>query len=122
MNIPKLTDLIGKDLKVKFDFYRDGELWYKTENGFKFPVPIDDTGTATFNSEDKSIFFMRWIRQHLEFVTASLKGPEPEENKDCHTEHCYQQHKHCKYGNFENTCSVVSGLKNASFPCNCEWI
>ena len=49
--------------KVKFLYYRDSELWYECENGFKFAVPIDDTKGAVFNAEDKGIFFMRWIRK-----------------------------------------------------------
>jgi hypothetical protein len=52
--------------KVKFLYYRKGELYYQCENGFIFPVPIDDTGDASFNSEDKAILFMRWIRKALE--------------------------------------------------------
>jgi hypothetical protein len=52
--------------KVKFLYYRKGELYYQCENGFIFPVPIDDTGDASFNSEDKAILFMRWIRKALD--------------------------------------------------------
>ncbi len=46
-------------------FYRDGNLWYETECGFRFPVPISDAGTATFAAEDRAILFMRYIRKHL---------------------------------------------------------
>jgi len=52
--------------KVRFQFFRDNTLYYKTENGVTFPVPIHDTGTATFLAEDKGILFMRWIRKFLE--------------------------------------------------------
>jgi hypothetical protein len=52
--------------KVRFQFFRDNTLYYKTENGITFPVPLDDTGTATFLAEDKGILFMRWIRKFLE--------------------------------------------------------
>lgn len=54
-----------KDKKVHFSFYREGELWYKTTDGFEFPVPIKDIGNATFLAEDKAILFMRYIRKHL---------------------------------------------------------
>jgi len=57
-----------KDKKVKFLFYKENELWYTTECGFEFPVPISDTGTAYFNNEDKAILFMRWIRKHMELI------------------------------------------------------
>lgn len=51
--------------KVTFQYYRDGELWYECENGFKFPVPVTDTGGAVFLREDKGILFMRWIRKWI---------------------------------------------------------
>lgn len=51
--------------RVKFDFYRDGNLYYKTENGVLFPVPVSDAGTATFLAEDKAILFMRYMRKFI---------------------------------------------------------
>ncbi len=73
MKLPKLTDLVGKDKKVYFHFYRDGELWYRTESGFEFPIPPDDMRGAIFKAEDKSVFFMRFIRKYLEFLEQSMK-------------------------------------------------
>lgn len=61
-----IKEMVSDDKKVKFEFYRSGELWYSTENGFKFPVPITDAGTGTFNAEDRAILYMRWIRKQLE--------------------------------------------------------
>jgi len=55
---------IVKNKSVNFLYYKDKELWYVTDCGFEFPVPIDDTGTATMNHVDKAILFMRWIRKH----------------------------------------------------------
>ena len=63
-----LKDMVKDNKKVYFDFYRQGELWYKTECGFHFPVPIEDTGTGIFLSEDKALLFMRYIRKHLEKI------------------------------------------------------
>lgn len=60
-----LKELV-KNKKVRFKLYRDGELWYETEDGFEFPVPISDTGTGIFKAEDGAIQYMRWIRKHLE--------------------------------------------------------
>ena len=57
-----------KDKKVTFTHYFDGDLWYKTECGFAFPVPISDTGTATFMAEDKAMLFLRYVRKHKELV------------------------------------------------------
>jgi len=59
--------------KVTFLYYSDKELWYTTDCGFKFPVPINDTGTATFNAQDKGILFMRWIRKHIIFLEEARK-------------------------------------------------
>lgn len=62
-----IKDLI-KDKVVNFDYYRAGNLWYITEDGFKFSVPIEDTGEATFPATEKAIFFMRYIRKQLEVI------------------------------------------------------
>lgn len=50
----KMIDIV-KNKKVKFIHYADKELWYVTECGFEFPVPLDDIGNATFNAEDKEM-------------------------------------------------------------------
>ncbi len=68
-----IKDMV-KNKKVKFKFYKEGELWYVTECGFEFPVPISDAGTAAFNAEDKAMLFMRWIRKHLEFIEDARQG------------------------------------------------
>ena len=60
-----LKEMIVNNQKVRFAFYRDGELWYETECGFRFPVPIADAGTATFLAEDRAILFMRYIRKQM---------------------------------------------------------
>jgi hypothetical protein len=60
-----LKELI-KGKEVQFKFYRDGELWSETSDGFEFPVSIADTGTGVFKAEDEAITYMRWIRKHLE--------------------------------------------------------
>jgi len=56
---------IVKDKKARFKFYKDGELWYETEDGFEFPISIADTGSGVFKAEDSAIRYMRWIRKHL---------------------------------------------------------
>ena len=50
----------------QFQFYRKGELYYKTETGLLFRVPWNDTGDAAFNVVEKSLIMMRWIRKELE--------------------------------------------------------
>jgi len=61
-----IKEHVMNDQKVMFSFYRDGILYYKTEKGLLFEVPISDTGTACFNAEDRAMLYMRWIRKQLE--------------------------------------------------------
>lgn len=66
-----LKEMVNNNQVVRFQFYREGELWYATECGFEFPVPIADVGTGIFKAEDKALLFMRWIRPHMEMVKAA---------------------------------------------------
>jgi hypothetical protein len=72
-----IKDLVSGDKKVHFKYYRKGSLYYSTESGFVFPVPVDDCGDATFLSEDRAMLFMRYIRKELEAQKA-----EPLESED----------------------------------------
>lgn len=63
-----IKEMVSNNKKVTFIMYRKGELWYKTECGFEFPVPITDTGDAVFLDSDKALLFMRWIRQHIKSI------------------------------------------------------
>jgi hypothetical protein len=69
-----LKEMIVNNQKVRFSFYRDGRLWYETECGFRFPVPITDAGTATFLAEDRAILFMRYIRKHMAVLDEARRG------------------------------------------------
>jgi len=60
-----LKSMVSKGKTVTFVRYRKGELIYVTECGFEFPVPISDTGDATFLSTDKAMMFMRYIRKQI---------------------------------------------------------
>lgn len=64
-----IKDMVSDGKRVVFTHYFDGNLWYKTENGFAFPVPVSDAGNATFLAEDKAMLFMRYIRKHIATVT-----------------------------------------------------
>jgi len=66
-----LKQMVENRQQVRFRYYRDRELWYSTECGFEFPIPIDDTGTGMFKAEDRAILFMRWIRKHQELIAQS---------------------------------------------------
>ena len=65
-----IKDMVKNGKRVKFDFYRKGELWYSTECGFMFPVPTSDTGDGKFMSEDKAMMFMRYIKKQIKAVEA----------------------------------------------------
>jgi hypothetical protein len=75
-----LKEMIVNNQTVRFSFYRDGQLWDETECGFRFPVPIEEAGTATFLNEDRAILFMRYIRKHIAVVEeARQTGLKPQE-------------------------------------------
>lgn len=63
-----IKEMVRDSKKAKFTHYKAGELWYVTECGFEFPVPISDTGAATFLAEDKAMLMMRYIRKHVEYL------------------------------------------------------
>lgn len=71
-----IKDMVKDGKKVHFSFYREGELWYKTECGFNFSVPIADVGGAAMLNEDKAILFMRWIRKHMDMLE-DAKAEQP---------------------------------------------
>lgn len=49
-----------------FQFYRKGNLHYKTEDtGLEFRVPCDPTSDADFRCVEKSIFLMKFISKEL---------------------------------------------------------
>ena len=69
-----IKDMVRDSKKVTFEFYRQKELWYKTECGFEFPVPIDDAGNGVFLNEDKAMLFMRYIRKQIEAIKTEQVG------------------------------------------------
>lgn len=73
MYIPTIKEMVKDQKKARFIHYCDGELWYTTECGFEFPVPLNDVGNATFLAEDKAILLMRYIRKHKEMLESAEK-------------------------------------------------
>ena len=63
-----IKEMVANGRKVRFTHYKSGELWYVTECGFSFPVPVTDAGDGTFLAEDKALLFMRYIRRHREVI------------------------------------------------------
>lgn len=62
-----IKDMV-KGKTVRFVYFKENELWYTTECGFEFPVPLDDTAGAVFNSLEDAIYFMRWINKHIKYI------------------------------------------------------
>lgn len=68
----KIIKIIREHPKVRFTFYREGNLYYRTVGGdLEFPVPVADTAGASFMAEDKTILFMRYIRKFLSLQEGS---------------------------------------------------
>ena len=63
--------MVSQGKRVQFVRYQQQELWYKTECGFEFPVPISDTSDAAFAAEDKAILFMRWMKKHVDTINTA---------------------------------------------------
>lgn len=71
-----IKDMVSDNKCVVFVRYQNGELWYATECGFNFPVPITDAGTAVFKAQDKALLFMRWIKRHIKQIEdAKMAAP-----------------------------------------------
>lgn len=69
-----LKEMVANDAKVHFEYFRKGELWYITDCGFEFPVPVEDTGDGTFLKSDRAMLFMRYIRKQLESIKEGQLG------------------------------------------------
>ncbi|MDA1370747.1 MAG: hypothetical protein O2971_08320 [Proteobacteria bacterium] len=67
---------IVKNQNAHFVFYRDECLFYETDNGYQFPVPVEEAGSATFNAEERAILLMRYIRKHLARTEAARDKQE----------------------------------------------
>jgi hypothetical protein len=65
-----VSDLV-KGKTAFFQYYRCGNLYYKTSDDFMFPIPISDTGEASFNNEHKALELMRWIRKQFDIIKNS---------------------------------------------------
>lgn len=71
-----IKEMVKDNKKAKLTHYKLGELWYETETGFKFPVPVhnsEEIGDAQFNSEEKALLLMRYIRKHVAMLEEAEK-------------------------------------------------
>ena len=91
-----IKDMVSNGKKVTFVRYKQKELWYVTECGFEFPVPVDDTGDGVFLAVDKAMMFMRYIRKHIANIEAGREeveqmSAESQEYWDVRENHGYQE-------------------------------
>lgn len=49
-----LKSLVSDGKLVHFQFYRKGDLWYKTDDGFEFAVPVSDAGDGKYTGGIKA--------------------------------------------------------------------
>ena len=63
MNLEKI---LQDNENVRFMFFLSGKLWYRTESGFKFPVPIKGSGQSVFLNEDRANRFYPYIKAHAQ--------------------------------------------------------
>jgi len=62
------ANIVKTSKTSRFVSYRDKNFIYETDQGFQFNIPLEDISGATLLSEDKTIFFMRWIRKQVELM------------------------------------------------------
>ncbi len=62
---------IVKGQNAHFVFFQDDTLFYETDAGFLFPIPVSDIGSTRLSETEKAIRLMRWVRRHLENTKAA---------------------------------------------------
>ncbi len=63
--------ILNDNESVSFMFFMSGKLWYRTESGFKFPVPIRGSKQSVFLNEDRANRFYPYIKAHVEKLNKS---------------------------------------------------
>ena len=76
-----VKEMVSDGKTVRFLKFQENTLWYVTETGFEFPVPVTETPGAVFKDTDGAMFFMRWIRKHVDFVEVAKKEQELSVNR-----------------------------------------
>ena len=61
-----IDKILNDNETVCFMFFMSGKLWYRTESGFKFPVPVKGSGQSVFLNEDRAKRFYPYIKAHAE--------------------------------------------------------
>lgn len=61
-------DLVKYNQTASFVSYRQGNLLYKTSDGFEFPIEASDLGEAEVQNTCKAIELMRYIRKQVAII------------------------------------------------------
>lgn len=61
-----VKDMVKDGKIATFVCYFAGNLYYETQDGFRFTVPVSDVGNAIFNKQEKALLMMRYIRKQVE--------------------------------------------------------
>lgn len=87
-----IADMVGANQQVSFIRYQDGALWYITDDGFEFPVPVADIGNATLWTRDNALLFVRHMLRHLQRIESA--GPAVETRRTALKHKVRIQHGH----------------------------
>ena len=63
-----LTQIV-KNNTVEFDSYRAGFFYYTVdvaEDRYRFPIEMNEVGTATMLKSDKALLYMRFIKKAID--------------------------------------------------------
>lgn len=61
-----IKDMVKNNQKANFIAYKESNLYYTTECGFVFSVPVSDIGDGIFNATEKAMLLMRYIRKQID--------------------------------------------------------
>lgn len=52
-----------------FSHYREGHLYYVTDSGFVFAVPVAEVGNGTCCTKEKTMTFLKWVKPQHDAIT-----------------------------------------------------
>ena len=61
-----LKEMVKNNNLARFVSFEKDTLYYMTECGFVFPVPVSDVGDGVFHATEKAMLLMRYIRKQID--------------------------------------------------------
>ena len=68
---------VAGERTVRLVRVKSGYLWYVTELGFEFPVPMSELGETTMLPVMRAMPLMRYVRIHAEHVSQARQASAP---------------------------------------------